>query len=288
MISRDPMDREALQLRMKRLFSEGFTVLDIAEPLLSFDATADAATALAALEGSRDPVGGVRGEGRVSGYVRASDLQSGGTCADHVRDVDPDRVVQHRASLPEVVEHLSEGREYCFVSVLGQIDAFVIRMHFEKPPARMWLFGMITIAEIFLTETIESLYPDDSWTELVASGRMRKARELCAERMRRQQPVRLVDCLQVSDKMQLLIRDEEWRQEFDFSSRREGERWIKELGSLRNNLAHAQPIVPLNWEMIAEAGRRVDRIVARIGETRPMAHDRSSQSAGGEAASDDG
>jgi hypothetical protein len=100
MISRDPMDREALQLRMKRLFTEGFTVLDIAEPLLSFDATADAATALAALEGSRDPVGGVRREGRVSGYVRASDLQAGGTCADHARDVDPDRVVQHRASLP--------------------------------------------------------------------------------------------------------------------------------------------------------------------------------------------
>ena len=67
--------------------------------------------------------------------------------------------------------------------------------------------------------------------------------------------------------MQLLIRDEEWLEEFGFSSRRDGERWIKQLGSLRNNLAHAQPIVPLNWEMIVEAGRRVDRVVARIGET---------------------
>ena len=38
MTSHDPMDREALQLRMKKLFMEGFTVLDIAEPLLSFDA----------------------------------------------------------------------------------------------------------------------------------------------------------------------------------------------------------------------------------------------------------
>ncbi|MEE8594544.1 MAG: Swt1 family HEPN domain-containing protein [Gemmatimonadota bacterium] len=271
MISRDPMDREALQLRMKRLFTEGFTVLDIAEPLLSFDATADATTAMVTLEGSRDPVGGVRRDGRVSGYVRASDLQSGGSCADHVREIDPARVLQHRASLPEVVERLGEGREYCFVSVLGQIDAFVVRPHFEKPPARMWLFGLITIVEIFLTETIESLYPDDSWTELVSSGRMRKARELHAERMRRGQPVRLVDCLQVGDKMQLLIREEEWREEFEFSSRRESEKWIKELGSLRNNLAHAQPIVPLNWKMIVEAARRVDRIVARIGETRPAA-----------------
>jgi hypothetical protein len=239
MISRDPMDREALQLRMKKLFTEGFTVLDIAEPLLSFDAPAEAATALAAMEGSRDPVGGVRRDGRVSGYVRAGDLQSGGACADHVREIGPARVVLHRASLPEVVERLGEGREYCFVSVLGQIDAFVVRTHFEKPPARMWLFGMITIAEIFLTETIESLYPDDIWTDLVSTGRMRKARELHAERTRRGQPVRLVDCLQLGDKMQLLVREEEWREDFEFSSRRDGERWIKELGSLRNNLAHA-------------------------------------------------
>jgi hypothetical protein len=273
MISRDPMDREALQLRMKKLFTEGFTVLDIAEPLLSFDAPADAAAAALALESSRDLVGGVRRDGRVIGYVRTSDLKSGGSCGDHVREIETSRVVQHRASLPEVVQRLGEDQEYCFVSVLGQIDAFVARPHFEKPPARMWLFGMITIAEIFLTETIESVYPDDVWTDLVPTGRMRKARELHAERMRRQQPVRLVDCLQLGDKMQILIREEEWREEFEFASRREGDRWTQELGSLRNNLAHAQPIVPLNWEMIVEAAHRVDRIVARIGETAPGPRD---------------
>lgn len=48
------MDREALQLRMKKLFAEGFTVLDIAEPLLSFDAPADAAAAALALQNSRE------------------------------------------------------------------------------------------------------------------------------------------------------------------------------------------------------------------------------------------
>ncbi len=269
MISKDPMDREALQLRMNKLFLEGFTVLDIAEPLLSFDGTADAAAAAAALEHSRDPVGGVRRDGRVVAYVRLSDLQSGGSCGEHGRVIDPARIVQHRASLPEAVERLGGDVEYCFVSVLGQIDAFVARPHFEKPPARMWLFGMITIAEIYLTETIESVYPGDVWTDLVSTGRMRKARELYAERSRRLQPVRLVDCLQLADKMQILIREERWREEFRFSSRRQGESWIQELGSLRNNLAHAQPIVPLNWEMIVEAASRVERLVARIGETAP-------------------
>ena len=263
------MDREALQLRMKKLFLEGFTVLDIAEPLLSFDGTADATTAAAALENSRDPVGGVRRDGRVVAYVRAADLESGGSCAEHGRAIEDRRVVQHRASLPEVVERLGGEVEYCFVSVLGQIDAFVARPHFEKPPARMWLFGMITIAEIYLTETIEAVYPDDVWTDLISTGRMRKARELHAERRRRLQPVRLVDCLQLADKMQILIREERWRNEFGFASRRQGETWIKELGSLRNNLAHAQPIVPLNWEMIVEAAGRVERLVARIGEPVP-------------------
>ena len=287
MISRDPMDREALQLRMKRLFTEGFTVLDIAEPLLSFDGSADAATAAAALERSRDPVGGVRHDGRVTGYVRASDLEAGGACGDHAREIDPDIIVQHQASLPEAVQRLGEEQEYCFVSVLGQIDAFVARPHFEKPPARMWLFGMITIAEIFLTETIEFHYPNDTWTELLATGRMRKARELFAERMRRRQPVRLVDCLQLGDKMQLLIRDRAWLEEFEFDSRRQGEKWTQELASLRNNLAHAQPIVPLNWAMIVEAAGRVDRLVARIGETTAEARERSSRAVAGEGASDD-
>ncbi len=36
------MDPYALQTRMKRLFTEGFSVLDIAEPLASFDFERDA------------------------------------------------------------------------------------------------------------------------------------------------------------------------------------------------------------------------------------------------------
>lgn len=171
MISTDPADRLALQLRMKKLFTEGFTVVDIAEPLLSFDADSEATEVASALAQSRDPVGGVRRNGRIVEYVRANDL-TGGTCAAHAREIDPDQVVPHSAPIPQVVERL-EDTEYCFVSVVGQIDAFVIRGHFEKPPVRMWLFGMITIVETFLTETIAALYPDDAWIGLVSTGRMR-------------------------------------------------------------------------------------------------------------------
>ncbi|MCZ6825051.1 MAG: Swt1 family HEPN domain-containing protein [Gemmatimonadetes bacterium] len=264
MISSDPADRLALQLRMKKLFTEGFTVVDIAEPLLSFDADSEATEAASALAQSRDPVGGVRRDGRVVKYVRTNDL-TGGTCADYAREIDPDQVVPHSAPLAEVVERL-EDTEHCFVSMLGQIDAFVIREHFEKPPVRMWLFGMITIVETFLTETIAALYPDDAWIELVSTGRMRKARELHAERRRREQPARLIDCLQLGDKAQILLQDPEWREDFEVTSRRDGDRAIKEFGSLRNNLAHAQPIVPDNWEMIVTASSRLDRIVSRIGQ----------------------
>jgi len=264
MISTDPADRLALQLRMKKLFTESFTVVDIAEPLLSFDADSEATEAASALANSRDPVGGVRRDGRVVEHVRANEL-TGGTCAEHAREIDPDQVVPHSAPLPLVIERL-EDTEYCFVSVLGQIDAFVIRGHFEKPPVRMWLFGMITIVETFLTETIAALYPDDAWIGLVSTGRMRKTRELHAERRRREQPARLIDCLQLGDKAQILLQDPEWREDFEVTSRRDGDRAIKEFSSLRNNLAHAQPIVPDNWEMIVTASSRLERIVSRIGQ----------------------
>jgi hypothetical protein len=39
---------------------------------------------------------------------------------------------------------------------------------------------------------------------------------------------------------------------------------MKDLQSLRNNLAHAQDIVAVNWDAIVSVSRRLDRIMARI------------------------
>jgi hypothetical protein len=67
--------------------------------------------------------------------------------------------------------------------------------------------------------------------------------------------------LQYSDKAQIVIRDEELRQQLGFSSRRQGDQAIKNLEKLRNNLAHAQNIVSLDWQTIVGLSENLEDVV---------------------------
>jgi len=64
------MDNTSLQVRMKRLFTEGFMAIDIAEPLASFDADKNAADTLQFMNKNNLDVVGVRRDGVVAGYVQ--------------------------------------------------------------------------------------------------------------------------------------------------------------------------------------------------------------------------
>ena len=66
-----------MQTRMKRLFTEGFTVLDIAEALVSFDADRNAVEVQRFMAENGLEIAGVRKDGLVSGYVRREELASG-------------------------------------------------------------------------------------------------------------------------------------------------------------------------------------------------------------------
>ena len=70
------------QTRLKRVFMEGFSVSDIAEPLVSFDVPASAAEVRAFMEQRGYEVIGVRKAGVVCGYVKREELCEG-PCGDH-------------------------------------------------------------------------------------------------------------------------------------------------------------------------------------------------------------
>ena len=247
--------------RLKRLFLDGFHAMDIARPLLSFDAEKDGIEVREIMQRTEMELCGVRVAGLVAGYVTLSDLAEG-HCVESMRPFSAGQVVSESAGLQAALEVL-DHHDYCFLSTLGTVDAFAGRSDVEKAPARMWLFGMITIIEMFVARTIEAQFPDGSWREHVAAGRLEHARKLRDERRRRNQYVDLLDCLQLSDKAQILIRDPESAQEMGFESRREAKEAIKRLESLRNNLAHSQEIVVHDWPIISRLSGRLERVLSR-------------------------
>lgn len=240
---------------VKRVFLESIAVRDIAEPLASFDGGTAATDVLAVMNAKDYDVVGIRTSGWVDGFVRKSDL-AGGNCARYRHSLDEAVVLNDAAPVLTVLRALDRA-PFAFVSVLGEVGGIVTTADLQKAPVRMWLFGVVTMIELRFTELIERHCPGDSWMQILSEGRLHKARSLLHERRRRNQSLRLFDCLQFADKGKIVARHDEIRNATVFTSRKQAEEAIKKLEQLRNNLAHAQDIVTTDWDTIVKLGEFV-------------------------------
>ncbi len=245
--------------RVVRLFADCFRALDIAEPLRSFDSTRDPRDIAAVLSGNDLPVAGIRIDGVVLGYTRRQDLESGAE-GGRLRAFGHDQVLDGDSSLSDVI-HVLTRHDHCFIMMLGDIVGYVSRSDIQKPVVRMWLFGIVTLMEIEITGQVSSRWPDGEWAALMSKGRVAKARELQGERERRGVPSSLLDCLQLSDKAQILIQDPDALLMLGFKTRRAAKKVVSEMESLRNNLAHAQDIVTHDWAQIVRLVTRIEEMV---------------------------
>jgi hypothetical protein len=249
-----------LKQRVVRLFADCFRATDIAEPLRSFDSNRDPLDIARTLDESGLDVAGIRRDGYMLGYVRRGDIEPGGEPGPF-RGFSGSEVVEGEASLTDVI-HVLHRHSHCFVALLGEVVGYVTRADIERPVVRMWLFGIVTLVEMEITEQVRARWPDGDWRALLAPGRLEKAEALRAERARRGVSCGLLDCLQLPDKVRILIEDEDALAYFGFKSRRAAKKVLRELESLRNNLAHAQDIVTYDWAQIVRLVRRIEELAA--------------------------
>jgi hypothetical protein len=242
-----------------RIFLRSFTVRDIAEPLLSFDATTPAGAAKAAMSARGYGVAGLRREGMVSGYVVREELGEG-ACGDYARPFDAVPVLADNAPLIDVIRAL-QREPVVFVRILGEVGGLATRTDLQDPPVRMWLFGLLTAIEMRLQILIQQRFADESWMQYLSPARVEKANLLQEERRRRNQNPTLLDCLQFSDKMQIIARDERLRDQVGLVSRRRADTTGKVLEALRNNLAHSQDIIASDWDTIFAMADNLDRLI---------------------------
>lgn len=250
----------------QRVFGRGIIARDIAEPLISFDAATPAGAVRAAMVELNQDVAGVREMGSVIGYVECGEL-SDGACGAYAHPIDQAVVLADSAPITEVIQALNRSPR-AFVRLLGAVGGIVTRADLQDPPVRMWLFGLVNIVEMRFLALIERQYQDESWTQYLSPSRLEKARALQDERRRRNQEPRLLDCLQFSDKAQIVVRNEALRSQAGFASRKRGEAVIKDLEALRNSLAHAQDIIAFDWDVIVQLSENLDRVIY-LSQARP-------------------
>jgi hypothetical protein len=235
---------------LRRIFTESFIARDIAEPLSSFDAGTNAAEVREYMQAKGLEVVGLRKSGEIVGFVEKHSLEDG-PCGRSQRPMSEARVLNDGDSLLSVLTEMNHA-PFLFITVLGAVGGVITPADLQKPPVRMWVFGIVTLIEMRCMELIERHCPADTWKEYISEGRLQKAQALLDERTRRYQTVQLIDCLQFSDKGQIIARNEGIRQQTIFTSRRQAEDATKKLELLRNNIAHAQDISKDDLETIVQ------------------------------------
>jgi hypothetical protein len=260
----EPMAREpqfrphAVPIASLRVIERALTARHIAEPLISFDSARESTEVLEAMTLTGIEVAGLHSKGVLWGFVEAASLHEG-TCQANGRKFARSQVVAARSSLREVIEVLTR-HDRCFVSVLGNVVGIISRSDLHKPAVRMWLFGILTVAELEFTERIRKKWPDDAWIGLLAQQRVERAKRLRTERERRKEKCQLLDCLHLSDKIEILISDPSELAALGIPSASAARRASDQIESLRNSLAHARDFVEKDWPQVVRLARRIHQV----------------------------
>ena len=135
----------------------------------------------------------------------------------------------------------------------------------NKPPVRVYLFGLVSLLEMHLRFWIRTAYSDGSWKEHLKEKRIECATKLHAERQKLNQQIDLLDCVQVCDLSELFLRNEDLRNRLGIESKGKGEGLLRDFEKLRDRLAHSQQdlVEGTTWPELIDVVEKLEALVHR-------------------------
>lgn len=253
---------------LRSLLGAGITAQAILEPLRSCPASESAVDMAAELRRLDFDVAGVQSEpdGPVIGLVEREALVSG-LVRDHRRDLTAADLVSEITPLPLLLEFL-RGRRHAFVLVGPAVQGIVTWADLNKPPVRVYLFGLVSLLEMHLSYWIRLRFKHDEWKGHLDAPRVRSAERIQRIRRQRDLDVGLLECLQFCDKRDLVINDEELRGRLSLSDTKEASGRLVRAEDLRNNLAHSQWDLcrGSSWGEVIEIVKWIEQVVQHSDE----------------------
>ena len=246
---------------LRGIFEREISVRHIAEFDLEFADAADDGEKVEKQMAEEDfDVMPVRADGEVVGYVVRAELR-GGSCLEQVRQITVDDLVSDSTPLMVVLELLGR-RQWLFVLQENKVVGIVTVADVRKPPVQMYLFGLLIILELKLTRLIKHYWRQEGeWSSFLSPKRLSAANERLVDRQRRNEGLRLIDCLTMADKREIIEETPAVLEGLSMS-KAQFRKLLKLAEDVRNQLAHAQDFLEgVSWAEILELNREIHRIL---------------------------
>jgi hypothetical protein len=253
---------------LRSLFENNITIEYVAEPLKAMPADAEVIEVLHWMEAQNFDVIGVERSDTITGYLERSSLIQGKSskCGDYERVFHPKELIAISTPLMKLLPILQQTPRL-FVLDCNQVSGIVTCGDLQKAPARMLLFGLVTLLEMNLLRLVRLYYPQDSWQAVLKKERLEIAQRLWRESQERNEATDLLDYLQFCDKRELVLNQPELLEHLELKSKRFGERFLKSAEQLRNRLAHAQNLVTgSSWTELISLAEAMEMLLIRCEE----------------------
>ena len=245
---------------LKEVFEDTLTVRYVASSLASFDAERTASKIAKWLrEKDYDQVG-VRQDGVVVGWARRDDLESG-RLADHCRLFTDEDIVPGDLPLIDALTRVQHHR-VVYVNLLGEVNGIVTNADIGRPPVRLWLFGLMTIAEMQLTRLLKASYKRDGWMSHFSKQQLGKVEKYFNQKKQKQTAIDRIDCLSLSEKRLILEKTPQLRSSLDSQNGISSLELLSRVIPLRNSLAHAQDILD-EWPQFLSTAEALESFIER-------------------------
>lgn len=160
---------------------------------------------------------------------------------EHAQLVDSRLLVSADLGLADGISRLRR-QPYYFVLQGERLRGIATRADLQRPAVSMVLFSLILASESAADLIVPSQL-GESWLDHLQTTRREKIEKAYSSRKKKDAQVTHLECLTLSDRLNLLGDCQHVLPELGFSSRNEFAEWKKKILSVRNRLAHGETLL---------------------------------------------
>ncbi|MBC8213094.1 MAG: hypothetical protein H8E71_00415 [Candidatus Marinimicrobia bacterium] len=249
---------------LRKIFKNSITVKDISSKFAYKDGDEKVKFIKNVLITNDYDVMGIK-SGSTSGYILINDLTSNiGKIIKYIRHFEPSELISETTPLVDIFQLLKE-KERIFVLSKNKIDRIVTRSDLQKAPVRMLIFGFISILEMYFLSIIKKSYQNESWIQYLTEKRVENAKIVHSLRKEKNEALELVDCIQISDKRDLLLNNKALLEHIGFNSKTSFDKFMKKVEKIRDKIAHSHMIDSgMSWRDVIDTTIRIDWIIEKL------------------------